>query len=183
MPLYPAYRLPPSPDPSDHGLKCWNYDPMHADSSSVLVAGTLYVFLLYPRVTVSISTLWTAVFTGGATLTNVGFALYTQGGVLLTSSVNANGATAAAFQTVGLKTVTFSTPQTISAPFYAAYWTTGTTQPAFGRTSGTNAGANNVNLASPNMRNATANTGLTTAAPANLTAQTGDAPVRWIAAS
>lgn len=173
----------PVVDPADLGYKAWAFDPAPAASTGqTLTAGTLFLVRLWVRQTTVVSAVDWHVATAGATLTNVGAALYTAAGALLTSSVNANGATATAFTTtLGMKTVTF-TAQTITAgSFYTAIWVTGTTVPTM--SAGSPRTWINGRLISPNMRFATANTGLTTAAPANLTAQTLMGNALWAAAA
>lgn len=172
-----------NPDPSDHGLKAWSFDPAPVPlNSSVLTAGTLNLVKMYVgSQPVTISSAYLQVVTAGATLTNVGVALYDPTGVRLTSSVNANGATATAFQSTGTKTITFSTPQTFSGYFYLGFWTTGTTQPALFR--GTQSAAMNINLAAPNFRFAKSTTGLTTTAPTPFGTQTASSDAFFAAAA
>lgn len=173
---------PFAPMPSDLGYKTWMFDPIHAAGTTPApTSGTLNLLKLPLRGSTVISSATVNVNTAGASLTAVGFALYTAAGVLLTSSVNVNGATAAAFQATGIKTVTF-TPQTISASFYLAFWFTGTTIPVLNKTT---AGSTVINagLSAPNLRVATANTGLTTTAPATLGTQTAASNPFWAAAA
>lgn len=172
----------PEPIAMDHGYKSWAFDPVVAFGTAAPTSGVLQLVKMPLRAPTSISSVSVVVNTVGATLTNVGFALYTAAGALITSSVNANGATAAAFQTgTGEKVVTF-TAQTISAPFYLGFWFAGTTIPILHKS---NAGASvaNVKLAAPNFRWAVANTGLTTAAPATLGTQTTGPNPWWAAAA
>ena len=171
-----------NPDPVDLGYKAWAFDPVATQSTSTLTAGVLYVVRLWVRQPTTISSGIVYVFTAGATLTNVGFALYTAAGALLTSSVNANGATAAAFQSTGLKTVTFTTQTIAAGAFYLALWTTGTTQPALIRAINFSALINGA-LVAPNLRFASANTGLTTTAPATMGTQTALGAALWAAAA
>lgn len=171
-------------DASEVGYRAWSFDGACAVNTQILTAGTLNVVRLWldefggvsPIASVS-----TVVATAGATLTNVGFALYSAAGALLTSSVNANGATATAFQTVGLKVVTFTSQNISPGSFYVAFWTTGTTQPTLA--GGSTRASMNGPLATPNLRFATANTGLTTTAPSTLGAQTGAPTALWVAAA
>lgn len=180
-------------NPAWHGFKTWAYDPAMGSATVVSVAGTLHIVKLWPptaSMVVNAAYFW--VVTAGASLTNVGVGIWSAAGALLASSVNANGATATAFQTTGLKPVTFTTPPTVTGPFYVGIWTTGTTQPAYLRTAtntdSANAGTGAAGTGSQqgttgNRRFANANTGLTTAAPATLAAQTTAAATYWAAAS
>ena len=183
MPYYPPPRATDDNNaPLDHGLKAWSSDPAVPTLSTIIpTAGLLHIVKLPLRSRQTISSAWTSVTTAGATLTNVGFALYSSAGALLTSSVNVNGATATAFQSTGSKQVTF-TAQTIGpGSFYVAFWFTGTTLPTLMRNSVL--AAMNFNLAAPNLRYATADAALTTAAPATLGAQTAASAAFWAAAS
>lgn len=169
--------------PLDHGLKAWTYDPAAGANTSTAVptGGLLHLVKLWTRSAQQISSATVIAATAGAGLTGVGFGLWSAAGTLLTSSVNANGATAAAFQGTGAKQVTFA-PQTINGGFYVGFWFVGTTGPALIRSSNLNALAN-IGLSAPNLRYATADTGLTTAAPASLAAQTALTTAYWLAAA
>lgn len=185
--MSPLYYGPdgatPNVTPTEHGFKVWSGDPPTFTTNSLLSAsGTLQLVKLWTRTPTLISSVSVYVQTAGATLSNVGFGLYSAAGALLTSSVNANGATATAFQATGLKTVTFTTAQTINGGFYVGFWCAGTTMPALARGSGV-PGVHNVNLAAPNFRFAIANTGLTTAAPATLGTQSSASVAYWVAAA
>ncbi|MGL5910654.1 MAG: hypothetical protein ACRCZP_11675 [Phycicoccus sp.] len=175
----PAVRCP-----QDHAFKSWAYDPVSIAASTVLTAGTLNLVKLHTRLPrASISQVWVNVATAGATLTNVGFVIVSAAGTVLTSSVNANGATAAAFQTTGVKNVTFTAtglPGTNEA-FWVGFWTTGTTQPAISRAS-TIANVYNINAAAGAARFASGSTGLTTTAPGT-TAFTPNSNTFWAAAA
>lgn len=172
-----------APGPQDHGADAWTGDPSVMPlASTVITGGTLNLQKLFLPVSTSISTVFTTVATAGATLTNVGFALYSAAGNLLTSSVNGaggTGSTATAFQSTGVKTVTFTSPQTINGYFYVGFWATGTTLPAMLR--GSVSAAMNFNLAAPNLRFSTGATALTTAAPATMGTQTASANAYWVA--
>lgn len=173
---------PTNTSPSDHNVDAWSMDPAAIPlNSTALTAGALNLVKLQLPSLTSINTVFVTVATAGATLTNVGFALYSAAGALMTSSVNTNGATATAFQSTGVKTVTFTTPQIITGYFYVGFWSTGTTQPALLRAS--QSAAMNFNLSAPNLRFATANSGLTTAAPATLGTQSVAGNAWWVAVS
>lgn len=181
MPFTPKPAPTPAPTaPSSlHSYKGWSFDPaLIAGGTLVPAAGTLYLTKL--QAPGSISTVETNVVTAGVTLANVGFALYSVAGALLTSSVNANGATAAAFQAVGAKAVTF-TARSITDALYVGFWFTGTTLPTLAR--GSTTAPVNMLLAAPNFRFSSANTGLTTTAPATLGTQTAVNVAWWMGAS
>lgn len=182
----PNDAIPPDVyiDPSDHGFKAWSCDPTVLTASTVLSAGTLTGVRLKVRSAVTISSVSVLVFTAGASLGNVGFGLYNAAGTLLQSSVNTNGATVTAFQSTGLKTVTFTTPQSFAAgaDINVGWWTTGTTQPALLRGTSLQA-AMNPGLVSPNFRHWIGPASLTNVAPASIGAQTAPSGAFWAAAA
>ena len=158
--------------PDQMGWKSWSMDPAPLPAGTIIpTAGLLHGVRLYLPRRDPVSGAVFYLTAAGATLSNVGVALYSAAGALLTSSVNANGATAAAFQTINIKAVTFSTPQVIEGEYSLCWWFTGTTLPTMLRGASIT-GVQALGKASPSMRFFTANTGLTTAAPASLTAQT-----------
>lgn len=157
-------------EPADHNLVAWSMDPaMIPLASATFTAGVLNLVRLYVPVATQIASMSLQVVTSGASLTNVGAAIYTQAGVLQTSSVNSNGATATAFQSTGTKSISF-TPVTVGPGFfYVGFWMTGTTMPALLR--GSVSAAMNIGLATGSLRFATADTGRTTTAPSTFGAQ------------
>lgn len=167
--------------PSDHGFTNWTYDPAVCSGAvAIPTAGTLYGSKILNRTTITVSSATVYVgTTAGASLTHVGFGLYSGAGALLTSSVDTAGATATAFQSSGAKVITF-TPQTFTDAFYVAFWVTGTTMPTLGRSSYLGV---DVGLSAPNLRFFGANTGLTTTAPATLGAQTAPGNAYWVGVS
>lgn len=169
--------------PADVGYKAWSYDPSTGNTGQAGGTGILYLNRMPIRQATTISSLLFYVLTAGASLTNVGVGLYTDAGALLASTVNSENATAAKWQASGLKTVTI-TPQSVEAGFYyAAYWATGTTQPAMLRSSSTGVAINTgFTLDSgTGLRFARANNGLTNVAPATAV-QVGDAVCAFWAA-
>lgn len=168
--------------PEDHGYLAWAYDPAAGANTGTIIGtgGQLQLVRLKTAGTQSITSATVEVTVAGGSLTNVGFALYSAAGARLTSSINANGATAAAFQSVGTKTVTFSS-QSISGAFYVGFWFTGTTLPTLYRSTNL-ARVGNFNLSAPNLRYATADGSLTTTAPANFGTQTALTTAFWVAA-
>lgn len=164
-------RVSSEPTPGDSGFNDWNQSPYNCNTGSAPTAGQLFVCRMVNRNTsaLTISSVTVLMAAVGASLTNVGFGLYSAAGNLLTSSVNANGATTTAFGTVNPRTVTF-TPQSIAArtAYYVGFWFSGTTAPQLYRSSGTNFVVN-VGMSAPNYRFATtSNTGLTSTAPTTL---------------
>lgn len=188
MPLYVPTQQPAEYTAADHGFKTWAYDIHQSNNTQIVTGGVLTMVRMvnHTSAPMSVSTGYVYVGVAGATLTNVGFGLYnpTNQALLGTPSINASGATATAFQSVGLKPVTFTTPQVFApgAAFYLAFWFTGTTIPTLTRLS-TATGTLAANLATPNLRFATANTALTTTAPATYTAQSAAPADFWAAVS
>lgn len=165
--------------PGDHGFKAWNYDPALTTTFANPTAGTLYVY----KVRLPATTITNIVFyaASGTTPTTAYAALYvgTAAGALLSQSANQAGLYGAA----GTKVFPLGAPQVVTAGvYYAAFWCTGSGP---GHTSVTAAGGHpNAGLGSTVPRFGTANTGLTTTAPANIgtiTALTANAI--WAAAS
>lgn len=156
------------PGPNTYGLLAQAFDPAVATSTAtpLATAGTIYVIKLeieqpLPAVT-NIVTFLTA---AGVTLTSVQcFAALYQGGVL--KGVSAGQA--ALWESPGLKTMPIQGgPVSLDAGFaYVGLWFNGTTGPAPLR--GNSASAVNLNLAATASRFGTANTGVTTTAPATL---------------
>jgi hypothetical protein len=174
------------PRPANHGFKAWTFDPAAiANQALILASGTLQGIRIYnpTAAAISISSVTLYVAVAGATLSNVGFCVYNAAGTLLTSSINTNGATNTAFQSNGVKTVTFAA-QTIPAgsSIVIGFWFAGTTMPTLPRGNSV-ALLNNVGLAAPNLRVFTANTGLTNNAPATIGTQTAGANAWWLAVS
>lgn len=167
--------------PEDHGFKAWAYDPAICNASTIIAtAGRMYTTALIARAPFTLSSVFMGIQTAGATLANVGFAIYNSAFALQTSSVNANGATAAAFQSTGTKQVTFSSPPTVSGIFYVGFWFTGTTMPTPARSG--NQLIINANLAAGNSRFGQGASSLTTTAPSTLTLTAGG-QAYWIAAA
>lgn len=170
--------------PGDFGWLAWSGDPALMTVGTAAPNGNLSMTRLVLRAQKTITRAHLFTTGGGATLTNVGVALYSAAGALLASAVNTAGATTSAFQLAQLQTITFATPQTIGpGPFYVAHWFTGTTPPSLlrGAPSGTIQNAGTTLASGTGLRFAVANTGLTTAAPATAT-QTGNAASAFWAA-
>lgn len=178
--------VPAAPRPENHGFKAWTFDPAGIANQQIIPAsGAMHGVRIFnpTAAAISISSVTLYVAVAGATLSNVGFVVFDAAGNRLTSSVNANGATATAFQSNGVKTVTFAA-QTIPAgsSIVIGFWFAGTTMPTLPRGNSV-ALLNNIGLAAPNLRVFTANTGLTNTAPATIGTQTAGANAWWLAVS
>lgn len=172
-------------EPADNGLVGWTFDPNNRSDSATLLpaAGTMKVVRI--RAMSSVITNVLLHFTvGGSSLSNCYAAVYNDAGALLgAGAVTADQSTA--WQSSGLKTCALTTPQAVTkgAVYRIGFWWNGTTAPTASR--GSNAGSTiiNVGQSAGTARHATANTGLTNSAPANLSGLAGDGTAWWVGIS
>jgi hypothetical protein len=168
--------------PTGYGLKVWSGDPSLVQATAQLVAsGRLHLTKFYVPEAMTISTLC-VYWNGAGSGTSASYmALYTAAGALLSQS-GSNGAT-----TVGLDTFTLNAAQAVAAGYYyAGIWVTWSTTAPFIFCHGgpaVSSGFGNLNLAAPNLRFATADSGLTNTAPANFGAQTATQIGFWVGAN
>lgn len=183
MPLTPSTTFPNGYTAADYGYLAMNFDPaVCANTSTPVTGGTLYVMRLALRRRMLVTNIVMQVFTAGATLTSgQNFAgLYSASGTQL-------GATATqhtAWQTGGTKVMALTSAQDCLPGFYdIAFYSVGTTKPAFMRVGGD--GNVNLGLTTADLRVATSNTGLTTAlpSPSLATKVTTNAFPIWVAVS
>jgi hypothetical protein len=176
-------KVPAAFSPEDHGFLGWTFDPMFAQSSTVGTAGTLYINKVKLPGPAQITNLHLFVGTAGATLTasQCYALLYSPAGVLLGQTAAQN----TAWTTTGLKTMALTASARVQNNFcYVGFYSNGTTQPAFLRGAAVNTAASNMNLATPSMRFASVNTGLTTTIPNPFqTTQTATINAYWAAVS
>lgn len=169
--------------PADHGYLTWTYDPAVGMAGLLVPAGgTLNLIKLKLDQSALITNIVMTVVTGGATLTSgQNFALlYSSAGVLLGQTATQH----TAWQSSGLKTMALNTPVTVGAGMvYAGFYCVGSTLPNFSRGNQTSAAGGNAGLAAPNLRHATADTGLTTTPPDPFGAQTSNSTAWWVALS
>lgn len=171
--------------PSDHNLISWAYDPATPSSNSVPASGTLHLVKLKVPAVTTITNILLHVVTAGTGLTSgQSFAvLYDADGVQRGITADQSTAWASGGGGSGLKTMALTSAYT-DAPagfYYVGFWQTGSANLAFLRAG--NAAALNAGLSAPNLRYATANTGLTTTAPNPFGAQTAQAVGWWAALS
>lgn len=179
---FPA--APAVPQPTDHALAGWTFDPADVQAGTILpTAGRLEL----ARVRASgplVTNILLAVTVAGATLTagrNL-IGLFTDAGALLATSVDQ----ATNWQSTGLRTCALTAPQAVTpGAFYrVGLFATGSTLPTLARGSVAVSGAAlNPGMAAPTLRYSTADTGLTTALPASLGAQTAAATAWWLGLS
>lgn len=184
-PLYPPL-VQPVAVPADHNLLGWTFDPGMVQAGLILpTAGLLNLARLRVYGTV-VSTIHLHITVGGSTLTagQCFAALFNSAGAHLgAGAITADQATA--WQSGGLKSMALSTPQavTFGENYYVGWWANGTTMPTFSRAINSASAILNAGLSAPNFRYASANTGLTTAAPSNFGTQTGTATGWWVGVS
>lgn len=156
---------------ADHNFATWTYDVIQAAAGTAPAAGTLFLARVHLPVATIITNILLHVTAGGTGLTSgQNFAaLYSAAGARL--DVTADQTAAWTSPSSGLKTMALSGGPTLrpAGDYYIAWWSTGTTPPSLLRISTVNA---NAGLSAPNLRSATADTGLTTTGPANFGAQT-----------
>lgn len=174
--------LPSITQPEDHGLLVWTYDPVFASSNSTLTNGTVYLIGIYVRRSLTISKVWWAHSTAGATPTstqNVA-GLYSSVGSLL-SSVNID---AKVTNGNAAQNATLTAPQVVTP---GLYWIglvfNATTAPTLLRTNGALQGLNNVNLTTSTKRFATNSTTQTTLPSSVTPASNADTFAFWGAVS
>lgn len=170
--------------PTDHNLLAWAY-PVEAAATSgaPATAGLLYLVRLHLPVTANITNIDMFATPGGTALTagQCFAALYTSTGALIAQTADQ----AAAWASAGAKTMALAGgPYNLTAgDYYAGWWHNGTTAPSWSRSQNASGGLANYGLSAPNLRFATANTALTTTAPASFGAQTAGAATYWVALS
>ena len=168
--------------PADRGLIAWTQPPYVLTGGSLLgVAGALHLRRLRRVPACSVTSIVTYVGGAGSALTSgqCFAALYTAAGELIAQSVDQ----ATAWASQGVKTMTLAGgPYTLpGGDYYIGVWFNGTTAPAIARSASYATAMTNVGLSAPNFEAATANTGVTTTAPASLGTQTTSMYEYWFA--
>ncbi len=173
-----AIPLPASA--ADHGYAAWTTDPLSASvATPILTNGLMYVARLKLAAAATVSTVSVYVTTGGTTLTSgqSRLALFDASRVLLATSADQS----AAWATAGLKAAAV-TPQALPAGYcFVGLWANGVALPTLACGTSLAAGLVNAGLSAPNLRFATADTGLTTTAPGTVGAMTAAAASIWVA--
>lgn len=172
--------------PTDQNLAGWSFDPALVQAGTILpTAGLANV----ARIRVLTSTITNIHFHftvagSGLTAGQCFAALYNDGGALLgAGAVTADQA--ANWASGGYKTCPLSVAQgvTPNAWYKVLWWYNGTTAPTLSRAVNSSSAILNAGLAAPTLRYASADAGLTTAAPANIGTQTGTATAWWVGVS
>lgn len=158
----PAGNLwPGDPQPGDHGLAAWTFDPASCQPTAAsLATGTLALSRIYLRATKALSAIWYGVAGAGASLTSGQclLGIYDSTGTLKGSTVDQS----TAMTTTGVKSAALTSSTTlVPGSYWVAFLCNGTTPPQMAR--GTNAllGLTNVNLSTSAYRFASYGTGLT----------------------
>lgn len=166
---------------TDHGLVAWSFDPAMVTGGTILpTAGLLQVVRVRALTSVATS-IEMYVTTGGASLTSgqCFAALYNNAGALLGAgavTASAHGTGATGWGDAGAKSLPLTVAQGVTpyADYLVAFYAnTGGTLPTFARAAAVASGAAlNLGMAAPTLRFSSADTGLTTAMPANVGSQT-----------
>jgi hypothetical protein len=149
----PVGNLNPSePQPSDHGLTAWTFDPAAANTSAVsLSTGALALAKVYIRSTKTITNLWYGVTTAGSGLTasqNL-LGIYDSTGALLRSTVDQS----TAMTSTGVKQAALTSSVSLApGSYWVAFLVNGTTPPQVVRATNVLSGIGNVNLSAANFR-------------------------------
>lgn len=172
---------PSVPQPGDHALAAWSYDPSFALSGLTPTLGTVYLSAVYLRQAATISKCWFMLGTAAGTPTagqNWAGLINASGTVLSTASLDTvvTGSNTPKFGTL-------STPQSVAAGMYwVALLFNGATAPVVYKTAAPFLGFGTVNQAAAAYRYATAGTGQT--ALNNITpASNGQGQSIWVAVS
>ncbi len=170
--------------PADRGYLAWTQPPyVLAAGSALPTAGTLVLRRIRRVPAGSVSTITTHVAVAGSALTagQCFAALYTAAGVLIAQTADQ----ASAWASTGLKAMPLAGgPYPLTAgDYYIGVWFNGTTGPAIIRSGSVSSVVTNAGLSAPNLDAASANTGVTTAAPTPFGAQTSFVFEYWFALS
>lgn len=169
--------------PADHNYLAWSYDIAVAATGTIIPAGgTLNLVKLKLDTAATVTNIVIHLTNAGVTLTsgqNFG-ALYSAAGALLAQTTDQT----TAWGTGGLKVMALSSPQAVAAGYcFAGFWAVGSTLPTISRGQVIGANIANPGLSAPNFRFSTADSSLTTTAPASFGTQTSSANTWWVALS
>lgn len=187
-----AAHIPGIVSAADHGLAGWTFDPAGIQGGTILpTAGLLHVVRVRTSSAV-VTNIEMYVTTGGSSLTSgqCRAAIYNDAGALLGAgavTASAHGTGATGWGDAGRKILPLTVAQAVTAGGWirvAFYANTAGSLPTFARGANVTAGAAlNAGLSAPGLRFSTADTGLTTAMPANIGSQTATGTAWWIGVS
>lgn len=168
---------------TDHSIVGWTFDPAGVQAGTVQPTAGLAQVVRVRALSSTVTNILLHLTAGGSVLTagQCFAALYTDAGVLLASTADQ----ASNWGSGGLKTCALTAPQTVTpySWYRVLWWFNGTTGPTISRGVNSSSAIVNVGLSAPTLRYSTANTGLTTVAPANIGTQTGGATAWWVGLS
>lgn len=172
-----------NPSPTDHGLVGWSFDPALAQAGTLVPAAGVLNLARVRVLGSAVTAIQVYVTAGGATLTasQCLAAVFNDAGALLgAGAVTADQSTA--WASTGLKDMALTVAQAVTpgAFYQIGLFYNGTTAPTLARASTVAAALNNAGMGSAPYRFSTANTGLTTAMPGSLGAQTAAANAWWV---
>jgi hypothetical protein len=180
-----------TPQPSDHNLNGWTYDPAAAVFGTLAQATAGLVRVARVKIMTPVLTnIHFHLTAGGNTLTagQCFAAAYNDAGALLgpgavTASLHATGANG--WGDGGFKTHPLNTPMAVNpgAWYRIAWWFNGTAGATFSRASNNGSAIVNANQTAGQAQYATANAGVTTTAPGNLSGYAGDSTAWFVATS
>jgi hypothetical protein len=177
-----ASPLPPNaPTPADQNLLAWSYDPAQATGDDVPTSGVVQLIRVQLRYPATIGTIYAHVGAAGVGLAsgkNLA-GLYSAGGTLLASTGDQSGS----WNSTGVKPMALNYTAAAGS-YYIALLATGTTPPAFARSTGL-AGASgliNIGLPSQSARFATTASASNGLLPTSITTSLDLAPVAYWAA-
>lgn len=185
MPLYdPNVGQTTTVTVADTSLAGWTFDPVNLQAGLLqLGGGTLQVARLKIGNADLISSIICNLTLGGLTLTSGrNFAgLYSDSGQLLGQTADQT----TAWGSTGLKTMalTVPTPVTPWSWYKIGWFNNGLTVPSMSRGQNISAATLNAGMSGQNLRFSTADTGLTTALPAQMTSLTASDVAWWLAVS
>lgn len=169
--------------PADQGFLAWAFDPANIDGdrSYTPVNGTLIVVGLKLAAGTVTNVHFDQTNTAN-TCTSAWACLFNSAGTLMAQ--NSSSQHAAINAGSGLKTFALSTPQAVSAgKHYIGFWLSSTSNPSVACGSPLFTAEHNMNLSTANLRFASANTALTSTAPASVGTKTGIGRAVWAAVS
>jgi hypothetical protein len=180
-----------TPQPSDHNLNGWTYDPAASVFGTLAQATAGLVRVARVKIMTPVLTNIHFHLTAGGTGLTAGqcfAAAYNDAGALLgpgavTASLHGTGANG--WGDGGFKTHPLNTPMGVTPGAWhrIAWWFNGTTGATFSRASNNGSAIVNCNQTAGQAQYATANAGVTTTAPGNLSGYAGDSTAWFVATS
>lgn len=182
--FYGGRSTAPAQIAADRGYLAWTQPLQLLTGGSVMPTAGLVGLRRIRRVPASsVTNIVTYVTVAGATLTagQCFAALYTSAGALVAQSADQ----ATAWASAGVKTMALAGgPYSLAAgDYYVGVWFNGTTGPTFARSGAVNANLTNAGLTAGSFEAASANSSVTTTAPATLGTQTSTLLEWWFALS